>query len=250
MRNGRRTEPPGRASTDRGPGPTYCQKNVCTTPRSPRPTIRSGACSRNSSGAFLDHAVVIVTSDHGEEFFEHGGKSHGRTLYEESVDVPLIIIGPGVPAGRRVAVNVSLVDLAPTLLDLLKLPPEPRFEGRSLLPRLAAESPPSGGADVLLELEKKVPPRFENRAHTRGLVRGSDKLLVERVAERSEFYDLGADPGETQRDPPGSSGRSAALRHALGELRAHLDERAAAAQTPKPLDEKSRERLKALGYAP
>src|SRR4029453_208235 len=81
------------------------------------------------------------TGDHGEEFWEHEGIGHGRTLYDESVRVPLIMIAPGYRGGQRVEAAVSLLDVAPTLLDLLEPPPAPSFEGGSLLPLLESSSP-------------------------------------------------------------------------------------------------------------
>jgi arylsulfatase A-like enzyme len=84
--------------------------------------------------AHLDEdAVVVFFSDHGEEFFEHDSVEHGHTLYDELLRVPLIIAGPGLPPGR-VDTPVSLLDLTPTLLDLLQVDPEARLLGRSLLP--------------------------------------------------------------------------------------------------------------------
>lgn len=69
----------------------------------------------------LDEALVVVTSDHGEEFLEHGGVLHSRTQYQELLHVPLIVRGPGVPAGLRIATPVSLVDVAPTVLAVRRI---------------------------------------------------------------------------------------------------------------------------------
>lgn len=196
----------------------------------------------------LDHAVVVVTADHGEEFFEHGRGSHGITLYEESVRVPLIVLGPGVPAGSRVTENVSLVDVAPTLLALLDLPPEPRFEGRSLVPTFFAATPGRGsGPDVLLQLERTVPVKLDHRAHVRGLVRSGTKLLVGRD-DGSEVYDLDADPGETHRDAPEAAAQRDLLAGALARDEQRLGERAAAAAATEPIDQRLQGQLRALGY--
>ena len=74
--------------------------------------------------------IVIVTSDHGEEFGEHGGRYHGTTVYDEQVRVPLVISAPGALPVRRVSVPVGLVDLYPTLLSGLGIPRSPRVRGR------------------------------------------------------------------------------------------------------------------------
>ncbi len=79
-----------------------------------------------------DDTLLIVTSDHGEEFWDHGSVYHGQTLYEEQLRVPFLMKLPkGRDAGEVYEGVVNGIDLAPTLLELLKLPPEPRFHGRS-----------------------------------------------------------------------------------------------------------------------
>lgn len=80
-----------------------------------------------------EDTLVIVTSDHGEEFFEHGHKTHRRQLHRESVHVPWILSWPGrLPAGRRVPDTVGLVDLTPTVLGLVDVAPPPWTNGRDL----------------------------------------------------------------------------------------------------------------------
>jgi len=80
----------------------------------------------------LDNTLVIVTSDHGEEFAEHGAVDHGTTLYRFALQVPLLLRLPGaVPAGRRVVQPVSLRNLAATVLDLAG-PGDTKLPGRSL----------------------------------------------------------------------------------------------------------------------
>ena len=80
----------------------------------------------------LQDTLVIVTSDHGEHLGDHGLFFHGCSLYRQLVHVPLVIVGPGVPAGRAVVDPVSLRDVPATLIDLLQLGPDAPFPGRSL----------------------------------------------------------------------------------------------------------------------
>ena len=192
-------------------------------------------------------------ADHGEEFVEHGRTSHGRTLYEESVHVPFIVVGPGVAAGRRVAENVSLIDLAPTLVDLLGLPAEPRFEGRSLTPLLRPGSTSDRGAgagpDILMQLERTVPVTLDNRIHSRGFVHGAQKLLLG-INGETELYDLAADPAEKATPQPAGAAQEAPLSESLTLAEARLGERAASEIAKAPVDEKLKERLRALGYQP
>ncbi len=85
-----------------------------------------------------DETLVIVTSDHGDEFFEHAGKGHYRTLYDEVVLVPLVARGPGVARrAEAVASQVSLIDVAPTVLGALGIPRHPEMMGEDLGPLLA-----------------------------------------------------------------------------------------------------------------
>jgi len=93
--------------------------------------------------------LIVITADHGEEFGEHGGEGHGRTLYHEVTDVPLILVPPfRLKPGIVVETPVSSLDLFPTVLDLMGLPPLPGAEGRSALPLIEAAirgaSPPPG----------------------------------------------------------------------------------------------------------
>lgn len=79
-----------------------------------------------------DQTLIILLSDHGEQFFEHGEQGHGMSLYDEELRVPLIVKLPGSKlAGERRRALVEMVDVAPTALDVLGLHPEPRFQGRS-----------------------------------------------------------------------------------------------------------------------
>ena len=194
----------------------------------------------------LEHALVIVTADHGEEILEHGTFGHGSNLFNTTVHVPLIVAGPGIPAGRVVEENVSLVDLAPTLLDVFGLPREARFEGRSLLPLLRGTAPatPAAPVDVIMQLPHKGGD-LDLRAHQGGLVRGAEKLLigVEGVGER---FDLATDPGEQH---PVTLPDDAPLRQAYESAAAALAARQQPAEQKATVDEATKEKLRALGYA-
>ncbi len=85
--------------------------------------------------------LIVLWSDHGYHLGEKG-RFAKQALWQEATRVPLLIAGPGIPAGRKVAAPVQLLDLYPTLLDLLGLPPNARNEGRSLRPLLENPSPP------------------------------------------------------------------------------------------------------------
>jgi len=87
-----------------------------------------------------DRTLLVVLSDHGEAFGEHGFPGHGASPHQEALHVPLVFRGPGLPAGREITTPVSVVDVAPTILELLKLPIPPSIQGRSLRGALAGEA--------------------------------------------------------------------------------------------------------------
>jgi arylsulfatase A-like enzyme len=193
--------------------------------------------------------LVIITSDHGEEFYEHGTFGHGDTLYDPALHVPLIFYAPGfVAAGKRVSTELGLIDLAPTIVDLLKLPSLQQFQGHSAAGLI------NGKADG-----RRGPVISELGDTWRALRTNSWKLI--RVAAkdtpRVEFYDLHQDPGETRRlDVQGNPNALEALQlltqHGL-ECRALRDRLQAASAShvvtrAADLDEETRERLEALGY--
>jgi arylsulfatase A-like enzyme len=78
--------------------------------------------------------VFVVTADHGEAFGEHGQKGHGASVYDEEAHVPPLLHAPGTLRPGRVGRAVSLVDVAPTILELCSIPPDRAMQGRSLVP--------------------------------------------------------------------------------------------------------------------
>jgi choline-sulfatase len=87
---------------------------------------------------WAEHTAIIINSDHGEAFGEHGRTRHGFELWEPLVHVPLFFHLPGVTP-RRMDAPRSMIDLPPTILELLGLPPHPGFQGKSLLPELRSD---------------------------------------------------------------------------------------------------------------
>lgn len=131
-----------------------------------------------------DRAIVVITSDHGEGLGDNGIALHGETVFEEEIRVPLAIRVPGQP-GVVIDATVGLVDLAPTLLDLLGEPPDPRHVGRSRVPLMLDPSPrPTEDVHVM------------SRRDTYALVRGHDKLVYDAEADLMIRFDLASDPTE------------------------------------------------------
>jgi len=142
-------------------------------------------------GGFARNTAVIIAADHGEAFYEHGRWGHGAVcdLHEEILRVPLIIYVPGFPAGRRVTRQVCLLDVAPTILELLGIDVDTRMEGQSLLPDLGGSSPPLHR----LTISEMVAPDW----YCVALRTEQYKYIYdERRPEQPELYDLLADPRE------------------------------------------------------
>ena len=139
----------------------------------------------------LEDTYILFTSDHGEQFGEHGEHGHGAlgracNYYESLMRIPLILFGPGLPRGRRVQHPVSHVDLMPTLKDLLGVVYRDNAQGRSFKTHMFDDSP------------KRAPVYFTDvRGHTHIDALLEDNLkLISREDGGFELYDLSTDPGE------------------------------------------------------
>jgi arylsulfatase A-like enzyme len=149
----------------------------------------------------LDTTLLVVTSDHGEEFLDHGGVLHGQSQYQELVRVPLVLHGPGVPAGRRFAEPVSLVDVVPTALGLLGLSEPEGLDGIALAPLWQKAGFTVPARFLFFEADIVFPPPAPGLAPlgTRRAVRfGSYKLHYDTQTQRTLLYDLAKDPEEKQ----------------------------------------------------
>lgn len=184
----------------------------------------------------LERAIVVVTSDHGEAFGEHGQVTHGRTFYPEVYAVPLFVRGPGTaPAGTRIDAQVRSIDIAPTILALVGLPIPPSVQGEALLPMEPGAIRPRV-AHGAVGLNDQAPDRDYTA------VVGDDRLyILERLSGAVEFYDLRADPGALHN--LGLNSPEAA------NLAGLVDEDTPAAVPGRAaLDSATREQLESLGY--
>jgi arylsulfatase A-like enzyme len=191
----------------------------------------------------LRDAVIVVTGDHGEEFGEHGEVLHGHTLYDEATRVPLIIVAPGIDSNRVIREPVSLLSVAPTILDLVGAPPEPRHEGRSLVPLMRGGTAPS--ATVVSELEP-IGDGPDARVHTAAVFDGQRAALLG-TQGGVEVYDIGADPHEQRPLPPLLAAESLDLFASLDRVRPPSTQ-ASADVIARPVDDATKEKLRALGY--
>jgi arylsulfatase A-like enzyme len=183
---------------------------------------------------------VVVTADHGEEFWDHGSVGHGHSVYDELLHIPLMLRIPGLTDGNAILRgDVGLVDIAPTILDAMGLPIPDTMYGRSFLPELRGE----GGSAP--------------RATASGFMTGIRTLasgrykLIQRGPDQALLYDLGADPHET-RDL--AAQRPLALRYTRSLLGLTLA-RSTSGKTTRvhkrestTIDRETEAQLRALGY--
>jgi arylsulfatase A-like enzyme len=183
--------------------------------------------------------IVIVTSDHGEEFWERGMGGHAHTLQEELLRVPLIVLGGGFPPGR-VEAPVGLVDVLPTLRAMTGLPRDDRNEGVSLLAALDGRSRSWRDRTLYSHLVT-----FEEAQVHEGIIDGRFKLIAS--GGTSRLYDIVDDPHE-RRDLAGE--RPDVVRRLRERYRAFAGASRTYVELPttQDLPPDAVEQLKALGY--
>ncbi|MBW2420263.1 MAG: sulfatase [Deltaproteobacteria bacterium] len=197
-----------------------------------------------AAGSYDDTAIVF-TSDHGEEFWDHGSIMHGKTLYEEAIRVPLVIRHPGrMGAATRVTQPVELTDISATLLALAGLPLPYELDGRSLVGGPGADDRSLYQSVDLDEqqLQSIIDPPW--------------KLIRDRRSGKVQLYDLEADAGESRNVGREQRGRTAALVKALADRASRSQERYEELQrgeAPRQvrdsdLSQEDLDELRALGY--
>lgn len=198
-----------------------------------------------------DSALILVTSDHGESFWGHGTWGHGYTVHESEVAVPLVLKLPADqgPRGARVPALVSLLDIVPTLGELLDLrSPAGHLDGRSLVPYLWDPGAPDWGRRFLVRSYEGVGEFALRSARLKAIARverGDEGLAVVGV----RLYDLARDPLEELDLAPERPRVAAEWGREILELLEHLDTvRPTDAQAAGELSGADRELLERLGY--
>ncbi len=193
-----------------------------------------------------DETIVAFTSDHGEAFGEHGTFLHGEHFYDELVHVPLILSGPGIEKGRRIKSNVSHVDLMPTLRNLMGVDCLDDIPGQSLVPLLSGSGSPDDerfhyigspfrlqDSDAVIYREYKL------------IANGSELLLFDRSTDPGEQVDVSDQRVEIRNK----------MHRALKRIRSETEARRQAnlhhrdLEMLRRIDQSTKEKLRALGYA-
>ena len=195
----------------------------------------------------FDKSLIIVTSDHGEEFLEHGSWEHQKTLYEELLRVPLLMKLPGSNhGGRRIGGQVSLIDVAPSVLRALSIPVPDVFQGASLLGRVDSDSVGGGAREAWAETEHTL-----DGSHllARRIGFDDEKSIFKMASAVREvvFFDLLRDPMEHH--PLPGEGVAEAVRALDAFLEAARQRRGGEGINPGvELSPDEEERLRSLGY--
>ena len=209
--------------------------------------LLDGLAERGLAGGTL----VVVAGDHGEGLLDHDYLHHGLQLYDEAVRVPLVLRLPsGERSPRVVRRPVGLVDVEPTILDLLQLPGEREgMQGTSLVPLLAGARDGGAARPLLLQRRSYAPGTVVSELAVKGekwaLREGRFKLIDAPEEGTRELYDLVLDPGERHDLAAARPETAARLARALADARAQLPAPETPAIAP---SEEDVERLRSLGY--
>ena len=184
--------------------------------------------------------LVIAVGDHGESLGEHGEATHGIFLYDATLHVPLLVAGPDVPPGKVIDDQVRSVDIHPTVMEFLNLPPSPEAQGVSLWPLLRQGAPVRSNYSYG---ETIYPRTYMGWSELRAMRTGTWKFIL---APHPELYNLEHDPGETQNLVANHPAEADQLQKKIWEVAG------AQAKTEKvttvPVDEQTRQELESLGY--
>ncbi len=209
----------------------------------------------------LDSTCILITSDHGEGFWEHGLREHGNSLYNELLAVPLVIRPPKAMNIRPGTVRdlLSNIDLFPTVLEIAGIDTPPAIPGESLVPYLEGKGAPSDGRIIFSENpHSNIPHGLACQSEKQKLVYEAWKPIDDLAVFRKNvsagwplqlFFDLQKDPLEQHNLAGRIPGIQLDLGNALVEHKRRNDEhRKTIAPETAPLDPATRQQLKSLGY--
>ena len=176
-----------------------------------------------SEQPWANETAIILTADHGEAFGEKGHWGHGRELWEPLVHVPLLVFVPGSEP-RRIKAKRSHIDIVPTVLELMGLPPDAALHGKSLLADLRSAPDEAEERDVYIDMPDG-PYNELRRAVLTGPSPGIK--LIEFNGSRYELYDLRFDPNESKNIAWSDPTQLQAAKEAMARIRSSLKARPA-----------------------
>ncbi len=187
-----------------------------------------------------DTTLTVLMADHGESLGDHGEFSHGVFLYDATLRIPLVMVGPGISPGRRVREQARTIDILPTILDLMGRQPPSAVQGISLAPAFFSNPLPA----TISYAETLFPKMSMGWSELRAVRTNTWKYIQ---APKPELYDLSRDGGEARNvilDRPA----------AAQQLRAQLNELSRTDRGPdkvqsSTVDPRTMEQLRSLGYA-
>ena len=189
-----------------------------------------------------ERTLIILTADHGESLGEHQEATHGIFIYDATLHVPLIFFNPKRrPAHSVVSSQAGLIDVAPTILEMLGLPIESKMQGTSLAPVMKKGKNDSGPPQYIESIAAMLD---RNWAPLQG-IRTEEWKYID--APQPELYDLKTDPRETRNVLAQNADRARRMRETLQSLIGRSSSPAAKAVSS-PLDKETREKLASLGY--
>jgi len=198
-----------------------------------------------------EDTLVVITADHGEGLMEHDHIGHAVNIYEEAVRIPLLFRWPNhIPQGRVLSAPVELVDLTPTILDLVGIRPNSAlFQGQSLVSALRGKTTPDKNRPVFLHRryynEGSRVGRTEVRGEKFGIRAGAWKYIDGQKKNPNELFDLSADPQELTNLYTAFPKKAAELASQIEEWK-RLHARAYSVRGK--ISEEDLQRLKSLGY--
>lgn len=229
----------------------------------------------------LDKTLVVIAADHGEEFLDHGFVEHAWTLYDESLHIPLVLWAPGALKPARVVVPVSVVDILPSLLELMEVSYSGRgFDGGSVLEHRSngffygSSTKPCVAELIIPERsvlravikdnwkyiaaqkwlspeQRPLAAKNENEMRGQG---GAASVDIWGAVVHEELYDLSKDPQEKHNLLGIAEGRHQELRSLLTSYTISCREQASrqgwSSPSAPPLSAADQERLRSLGYLP
>jgi len=193
----------------------------------------------------LDTTIIIVTSDHGEAFMEHGSMLHWQNHFNPNLHVPLFVFVPGREAGR-VGTTVELIDVLPTALDLLGLPPHPPAMGRSLVAAMEGRAALDDGDEFA------IGEPFRLGGSEASVITDRHQLFIHPGFGLTQLFDTRTDPGATTniaaREPETTERLLAILADFKRRVEAANQQDGSQSAAKVDIDDATRENLRALGY--